>query len=27
LKNIPEFHETFKIKSGNMYRKNPVQMW
>jgi putative endopeptidase len=27
LKNIPEFHEAFGIVDGNMYRKNPVQMW
>ena len=27
LKNIPEFHEAFNIDSGDMYRKNPVQMW
>ncbi len=27
LKNIPEFHEAFNIVDGNMYRKNPVQMW
>jgi putative endopeptidase len=27
LKNIPEFHEAFDIDSGNMYRKNPVQLW
>jgi putative endopeptidase len=27
LKNIPEFHEAFDIVDGDMYRKNPVQMW
>lgn len=27
LKNIPEFHEAFNIVDGDMYRKNPVQMW
>jgi putative endopeptidase len=27
LMNIPEFHKTFKIVSGNMYREDPVQMW
>jgi len=27
LKNIPEFHETFNIVSGDMFRENPVQMW
>ena len=27
LKNIPEFHKIFNIKCGNMYSKDPVQMW
>jgi putative endopeptidase len=27
LMNIPEFHKAFGIVSGNMYRKNPIQMW
>jgi putative endopeptidase len=27
LKNLPEFHDVFNICDGDMYRKNPVQMW